>query len=48
MQPTATMANMYVDRCTNWFTPAKVSLMAMPKALSAMTDTAPVAAQTER
>ena len=44
----ATTAKIYVDRCTNWFTPAKVNLIAMPKAFSAITDTAPVAAQTDK
>lgn len=43
-----TMMKMYVEACVNWLLPFEVSFRAIPKALVAMTETDPVAAQTER
>ena len=48
MQKIATIAKRYVDGRAYWFAPAKVNLSAIPKALNAMTEIAPVAAQIER
>lgn len=48
MQTAVTIMKTYVEGCENWLFPAKVSLRAMPNALTDMTDTEPTREQIPR
>jgi hypothetical protein len=48
MQTVVSMINTYVEGCENWLLPAKVSLTAIPNALTDMTETDPTVEQIDK